>query len=735
MINEKEKKIIFISNRLPVTANIVNKKIILIPSSGGLATGLSSLSKKFNCLWVGFSGIPSNTATPAQNDFIKLELEKKYNSIPVNLTNHELKLYYNNFCNKTIWPLFHYFPYFTEYDLNSYEMYKTINYKFFDEFSKVFDGNIETCIWIQDYHLMILPQIIRNKFPKAKIGFFLHIPFPSFEIFRLLPWKKQIIEGLLGADLIGFHTYRYVTYFLNCALQIKGLENKFGIINTGERIIKADAFPMGIDYEKFNKCVRSPKIKKEINLITKQTGNSKVVISIDRLDYTKGILKRLEAVDLFLTKYPEYKEKIIFIMVSVPSRTDLDSYKSLKSRVDETVGRINGKYSIAGWNPIWYMYRSIEFEQVAALYSVSDTALVTPIRDGMNLVAKEYIAAQHKKTGVLIVSEMAGVADELSEAIIVNPNDIQEIADSIHLSLTMPFSEKKERLLLMSSRLKKYNIFKWANEFIEKLSVTDEIQKQADEKFFSNINLKVLFNKFKISEKRIFFLDYDGTLSPFKNKPSEASPDKELYNILNNLASDPKNEIVIISGRDKDTLGKWFDEINAILVAEHGIWLKYKNKKWKTLFNLDTKWKKFVYPILEKYTDRTPGTFIEEKNYSLAWHYRKADIQYAIERLGELKAELFSGIANLNLGIIDGNKVIEIKSLDINKGRTALRILNQRKYDFICAIGDDATDEDMFEHLPRKTATFKVGIGATKAKFYFNSYIEVRNFLTQITTV
>lgn len=728
------KKIILVSNRLPVTIEKSDDNNFAFNQSvGGLATGLSSVSQRYNCVWVGYPGILSNELSGIEKDTISTKLINNYKSYPVFLDSNEFKNYYNGFSNKTIWPLFHYFPYYANFEESSWEYYKIVNKKFFDKVVEIV--NEDDIVWIHDYQLMLLPKLIKDRFNNIKIGFFLHIPFPSYEVFRLLPWREEILEGLLGADLVGFHTFSYVRHFLNTVRRVLNYENTFGQITYKNRTIKVDAIPMGIDYNKFASSVNDRKVKKEINTLNKSLKGQKIILSIDRLDYTKGLLSRLEAFDLFLTKFPEYIEKVTFIMVAVPSRTKIDSYNELKNRVNETIGRINGKYSKIGWSPIRYIYRSLNFNVLSALYFLSNVALITPLRDGMNLVAKEYLASKSNKKGVLVLSETAGVAEELGEAITVNPNDKNKIAVALDIALKMGSEEQSERVKPMQERLRRNTVFKWVELFIEKLENVRNLEDKLSVRILDQENKKILINNYKNSKKRLFLLDYDGTLTGFTPKIDDARPDSELYKILDNLIKNSNNKIVIVSGRNKDSLSKFFDKRDITLVAEHGAWIKqsYANN-WTPLADLNIEWKKEIMPILEYYVDITPKSFIEDKSLSLVWHYRNSDLDLATIRLKELKGTLVSTVANLNLGIMDGHRVLEVKNLEYDKGKTSHKLIKEDSYDFILAAGDDTTDEDIFDVVTPYDYGYsiKIGLENSKAKFNLKNYNEMRSLLKEL---
>ena len=720
-------RLLIVSNRLPLTVIKREGKLSFQSSAGGLATGLGSFYKSYNALWIGWPGIALERLKGEEEKNIKDKLINEA-CLPIFLSQRNIENYYYGFCNKTIWPLFHYFPLYAVFIKNLWESYKRVNQAFCNtiiNFAKPDD-----IIWIHDYHLMLLPKLIREKIPEATISFFLHIPFPAFEIFRLLPWRKEILDGLLGADLIGFHTYDYVRHFLDSVRRIVGHEHSFGHISVNGRIVKIDVFPMGIDYERFHKAVKKGEVQKEINKLRKKLGERRIILSVDRMDYTKGIPQRLEAFDLLLEKYPEYRGKVTFILVAVPSRTKVEHYTLLKKQVDELVGRINGKYGTIEWMPVWYLYRSLPFSNLVALYNIADVAFVTPLRDGMNLIAKEFVATKSDQTGVLILSEMAGAAKELGEAIIINPNNKEEMLNALKEALTMTEEEQKERNKIMQKRLKRYNVVKWANDFIDRLCYIKRMQQELCIRKLTSKIRKRLINDYLKSNKRLILLDYDGTLVPLVEKPENAKPDSELIVILKNLVQESKNEVVIISGRDKNTLEKWFGSLNLGLIAEHGVWIK--DKKWEMIEPLKNDWKEQIKPILELYVDRTPGSFIEEKEFSLVWHYRKSDPELAEIRARELKDALLHLTANLKLEVLEGSKVIEIKDAGINKGRAALRWIQKEKWDFILAIGDDRTDEDVFAVLPKSAYSIKVGLSASQAKFNVDSQEDIRKLLREL---
>jgi len=700
-----------------------------VGSPGGLAIGLSSFAKTRNFLWIGWPGITSERLSVKEKADITKKLTQE-RCHPVFLSKKQVENFYHGFCNKTIWPLFHYFYLYAVYEDPYWQAYKEVNETFSETILKL--AKPDELIWIHDYQLMLVPQLIRKKLPQAQIGFFLHIPFPSFELFRLLPWRKEILKGLLGADLIGFHTYDYVRHFLSSTARIVGTEHSMGVLTIDDRIVKVDAFPMGIDYDRYSTAGEDAKVKKRLATIRKKVGGRKIIISIDRLDYTKGIIQRLEAFDLFLSQNPEYKEKVTLILVAVPSRTGVKDYVELRRQLEGLVGRINGEHGALGWVPVWYLYRFLPFDRLVALYNVADVALLTPLRDGMNLIAKEFVATKADGKGVLILSEMAGAASELGEAVIVNAHDKQEIIDAIKEALQMPVQEQVERNRLMQERLSRYTVTRWANDFIEALHDVEKTRQELSVRRLAKPIRERLINEYEKSSRRLFLLDYDGTLVAFAGRPEKAGPDKKLWALLQALTIEPKNEMVIISGRDKETLSYWLGNTNASLIAEHGAWIKEKGSDWHVTEPLLNDWKDTIRPILQLYADRTPGSFVEEKDFALVWHYRRADSELASLRTQELRDAVLNLTENLDIGVFEGSKILEVKNIGISKGHAAERWLAKAEWDFILAAGDDYTDEDMFSILPGNAYSIKIGYGISKARFSLDTVDELRLLLEQL---
>lgn len=723
-------KVHIVSNRLPLRIVIQQQKVAYEHTVGGLANGLHTLPSNRLGYWFGWPGIASaelEEVGPIKSvkATITSYLKKNEHCVPLFLSKQEIDEYYLGFSNRTLNPLFHYFPQSVVYNDTYWQTYLEVN----RQFAQLIARNIrpEDTVWIHDYHLLMLPQLLRKKFPELSIGFFLHIPFPSSELFKMLPWREQLIEGVLEADLIGFHTYDYARHFLNSLQSIKGVEHDSGWVSWKNRHIKIDTFPMGIDYQYFTHQASQTETASELKQLKKN--KTKIILSVDRLDYAKGILQKLYAFEKLLTIKKIHRKHVSLVLVVAPSRTKVQEYKQLKKSIDQIVGRINGRFGQLNWQPIWYLYQSVSQDELIGFYKQSDVLLVTSLRDGMNLVSKEYVASQTDEDGVVVLSERVGAAREMPESLLVNPNDINQIADRLDQALRMPKRQRKQRMKALQNRLAYYDIYWWSNSFLDQLEMVKNMQHQKQTRVLSSGIEERLYSQFAEAKSRLILLDYDGTLVGFKPRPEDATPPKVLLEILRKLSSCIATKIVILSGRDAHFIEHYLGQLPVTLVAEHGLVVKKDGKEWVSNNSISQEWKRDILPILQLYVNRTAGSFIEEKNHCLVWHYRQVDSQLAAQRLTELKDDLRSYKVDDELGFIEGNKVLEIKPSHITKGTLTRQFVDEEARDFILAIGDDATDEHMFEQLPDSAYSIKVGSGNTTARFRISSYQEVRKLL------
>ena len=734
-------KTIIVSNRLPIQISKVENNYKYTSSSGGLATGMNSIRKKEDFLWIGWPGISLDEIDKKSWRSVQKYLDEN-NYYPVNLQKKEIDEFYYGLSNKALWPLFHYFIEYSVFNINQWESYVEVNKKFSDTVIKnVEDGDI---VWVHDYQLLLCPKMIRDIKPNVTIGFFLHIPFPSFEIFRIFPWREELLQGILGADQIGFHTYDYERHFLSSVKRILKYDVKFNRVEMGTREVVVDTFSMGIDYQKFNSAAKKrlvekkskkSELKKQLDYHKKTSSGGKLILSIDRLDYTKGVVNRIKAFEIFLRKYPQYLEKVRLVMLTVPSRAAVSDYKKLKRETDEIVGRVNGEFATVNWTPIWYYYRNMDFEDLVDLYTTSDIAMITPVRDGMNLVAKEFISTRVEKDGILILSEMAGASKELFQAILVNPFDLNNMAEALYQAVNMSKVEQVERNRKMRKRLKRYNVEHWAKEFMKGLDLQSKNKIKSSATIIDSTMLNKIKSNFMSSSRKLVMLDYDGTLIDFNDKPKLAIPSQRLNILIDNICKQKNTDVYIISGRDQKFLSKHFDNFNINLIAEHGYFKKHANENWlEPNFIENQDWMADILPIFEAFTDRTPGTFIEKKKTSLVWHYRKTDPELASDWVVEFKTVLNS-LASDELQILDIVKGIEVSRGTINKGKSVIDILSDKKYDFILCAGDDITDESMFASLSKEAFSIKIGRKKTKANYFVDSPDELISVLEHIMKI
>eukprot|EP00475_Leptophrys_vorax_P019115 TRINITY_DN2611_c1_g1_i1.p1 TRINITY_DN2611_c1_g1~~TRINITY_DN2611_c1_g1_i1.p1 ORF type:complete len:551 (-),score=100.12 TRINITY_DN2611_c1_g1_i1:36-1688(-) len=468
-------RLIMASNRLPVTiTKTEDGSWSFSVSSGGLVTALSGLKQQIPFLWVGWVGLDVPKEEEAE---LARQLEENYGLFPVFLNKDLVDKYYNGFCNDILWPLFHYtpLPMFQpgrdmKFDSSQWDAYKEANLLFAEVIAKaVQPGDL---VWIHDYHLMMAPAMLREIVPNVTVGWFLHTPFPASDVYRVLPMRLELLQGVLMADLLGFHTYDYSRHFVSCCTKLLNLETTSEGIMFERHHCRVGVFPIGIDPEVFESTMSKPEVQKRIAELRRKFKGYKVLIGVDRLDYIKGMPHRLAALETLLRKYPQWREKVVLVQIAVPSRTAVIQYKQLCSEVNEMVGRINGRYGNFNYSPVHYLFRSVCLEELCALYAVADVCIVSSVRDGMNLVSHEYVVCQKKKCGVLILSEFAGAAQSLHGAICVNPWDSDDFADAIHRALTLSKTERQLKELTLYKYVTKNTASFWGTSFVGNLIQT-----------------------------------------------------------------------------------------------------------------------------------------------------------------------------------------------------------------------------------------------------------------------
>ncbi|XXF79278.1 bifunctional alpha,alpha-trehalose-phosphate synthase (UDP-forming)/trehalose-phosphatase [Myxococcaceae bacterium GXIMD 01537] len=716
-------RLLLVSNRLPVTVKADREGVSVVRSPGGLATGLSGPHEHSGGLWLGWPGDVSRL-TEAQRGEVESQLAG-LRCVPLYLSPSEVSRYYEGYANRVLWPLCHYLLDRVPRQDRDWDTYRKVNERFADLVARHYEPG--DTIWVHDYQLMLVPGMLRDRLPGARIGYFHHIPFPASELFRTLPHREELLRGLLGADLIGFHTLGYVRHFASSLLLLLGLDTDVDRIAYRGREVRVSAFPMGIDAASFDALAREGAVLEEARLFQESAGGQRLVIGVDRLDYTKGIPRRLLAVQRLLEREPKWRGKLRFVQVAVPSRTQVDAYATYRDQVDELVGRINGLYGTVHNVPIHYLYRSFNPRQLAALFRAADVILVTPIRDGMNLVAKEFCAARPDEDGVLILSEFAGAAAELGEAVIVNPYDVEAMADAIQQALEMPQEERRTRMRALRAQVAARDVHWWVRTFLDMLQSMPVVGGEGPASAFS------LLPRAKAAPELVLLLDYDGTLVPFAGRPEQAMPDRALRALLEKLAERPNTRVNIVSGRPRETLEAWLGMLPVGLHAEHGLWSRAApGAPWRSLEGVPVGWKERVRPLLDAFTMRVPGSFVEEKSASLAWHYRQVESEYGANQARELRLLLADALGP-ELEALPGNKVVEVRPRGVNKGRVVSTVLAASPEGaLVVALGDDRTDEDLFAALPEGALAIHAGGRPSRAAYRVGGPGEVRRFLSAL---
>jgi trehalose 6-phosphate synthase/phosphatase len=720
-------RLVLVSNRMPVTVRSDRRELAITPSAGGLATGLKGAHAREGSLWIGWPGDVSRLGEEQRRELDRRLRELRF--VPVHLSPAEISRFYEGFSNGVLWPLFHYLLEDVPFDSRDWKSYQGANERFADAVARHHEpGDI---VWIQDYQLTLVPELLRRRIPDARIGFFLHIPFPSSEVFRILPWRESILEGMLGADLIGFHTYSYARHFLTSLRRLLGLEPDVDTVRYRGRLVHLGVFPMGIDALAFESLASSPEVSEQVASILRQAAGEQILLAVDRLDYTKGILRRLLAFERLLERERSLRGRVRLVQVAVPSRTRVNAYALFRRQVDEMIGRINGALGGVGWVPVHYLYRAISERQLAALYRSANVMMVTPLRDGMNLVAKEFVATRSDEDGVLVLSEFAGAATELGEALHVNPYDIDRMATVMRQALTMPKAERTARMRGLRRRVLSNDVHRWVGAFLQTLEQQTAAFSAGQQRFSSPEEIEELTHRLREAERLLLLLDYDGTLVSFSSAPELAAPDAELRELLRALSARRGTLVHVVSGRTRESVDRWLGDLPIGLHAEHGFASRMgSGRQWTTVGEVSLAWKEKAQPILEQFVASTPGALIEDKTAGIAWHYRMADPEFGELQAKELRLLLGELLQNAPVEILLGDRVVELRVQGIHKGRVLGSILVENPGPiWILAMGDDRTDQELFSSLPPQSDIVQVGRGPTLAPYRLVSPAEARALL------
>ena len=686
--------LVLVSNRLPFRAERDGRGLRLARSPGGLVSALEPVLEQRGGVWVGWAGATREDAEDAGGIALPDSGRVRYHPVP--LSSGEVAQYYGGFSNRTLWPLFHYFVGHTTIDTGFWRAYDKVNERFAEAATAASQPG--ALVWVHDYQLLRAPYYVRRLVPDARLALFLHIPFPAADVFRVLPWSRSLLEGMLACDLLGFQVPSYVQHFLTCAERLLGCEvdRTAGVARFEGREVAVEAHPISIDVGVVEDLARrleaAPRRRSADRLIE--------ILGVDRLDYTKGIFERLLAIERLLERHPAYRRRVRFTQVMVPSRERVAEYSELKRQLDETVGRINGRFSERGWSPLSYLVRALPPEELVPLYRHSDVALVTPLRDGMNLVAKEYVAAQLEDDGVLILSEMAGAADELQEALLVNPFDIEAVAEALHRAIAMSEDERHARMSALRDRVRANDVHAWVNRFVESAERASDRASRAVASPADVIRRRLAP---WLSQRRAvaLFLDYDGTLTPLVSRPEDARLADAARETLERAARTPNLDVSVVSGRALDDVKRMVGVSGLTYVGNHG-------------FEIEGPGLVFRHEGADAYRAALDaaaedlaglgvgGGWVERKGLTLAYHLRQV-APAERDRAARLAEAV---LRRRRLRVALGTLVVEGRpALDWHKGRAVLHVLVHRHgVDWPARIralyiGDDVTDEDAFRSL------------------------------------
>ncbi|CAH1407753.1 unnamed protein product [Nezara viridula] len=744
-------KLIVVSNRLPfVLKKNSEDELERVPSAGGLVTAVGPVVIQGNGLWVGWPGPNYKSGTPipesSPEDASPSAKLLSSNIIPVEIDQNLMNNFYNGCCNATFWPLFHLMPDKAVFNVDYWQAFRKANFLFaetvisaLNKQSKKSTEKESTLIWLHDYHLMLAANTIREVVHKTtitgieleefhiltapdlknanfKLAFFLHIPFPPWDILRIFPWVDDLLQGLLGNDMIGFHTKDYCMNFIECCR--RGLKCRVDtenlLVEHGARTIKVCPLPIGVPYERFQELARNA------SNVIKEPG-IKLILGVDRLDYTKGIQNRLLGFQRLLEKKPDLIGKVTLLQIAVPSRQDVKEYQDLKEAMDKLVGNINGQFSTPKWSPIRYIFGTVRQEELAGYYRDSDVALITPFRDGMNLVAKEFVSCQIKNPpGVLIISPFAGAAEQMEEALIANPYEIDDIVDTLIRALEMPNDEKMLRINYLKQREQSQDVHFWMKSF---LKVMGEIIESDGEDIRPTLFHPVSFSDFDEYCKKILqgkkqlalLLDFDGTLAPIVKRPELAALPAETKEILTRLSQNPRIHISIVSGRNVKNVMEMVGIKNITYAGNHGMEIIQSDGN-HFLFPMPIEFQEKAAQLVKDLQEQVvkEGAWVENKGLTLTLHYRETPFEWRTEIVSKAR----SLIEAAGFKASHAHEALEAKPpIDWHKGRACIYILRTAfGLDWterlnIIYVGDDTTDEDAMRALKGMAISFRITQG------------------------
>ena len=687
---DKPGKVILASYRLPLD----RKDDAIIPKkNGGIISAALSLQKERELIWVGLAQEGSNVVQDSKFKMRPVEID------PETATGH-----FSGFCKGMIWRLFHYSDQESStFQRQYWDSYLKVNERFAEEIAQIYQPN--DLVLIQDYHLMALPGILRKTLPTAHISYFHHIPWPSSELYRALPVRNDLLKLVLEADVVGFQTYGYLRHFLSACTRLLGYETKDKwVFLPSSRVCRLGVQPIGIDPLECEATLQNEETKKKAAELLETFKGKKIIVSRDNMEGIKGIPRKLKAFKYFLENYKEWHGKVVWFLEARPTGELLSTpqYLQLSHEIEILVGSINGTFSTIDWIPI-YFKKKISWKEYCALNSISDLCFLTPLRDGMNLTCMEYIACQQEKKSPLILSEFIGAAQCLSGAFLVNPYNEKQVAQTLDTCLSISEKEKQSRFKNNWEYVHQHTSIIWINSLVRTLQDLPTVSGTTDDvRMAPDFDQQEVEKTWKNAKKRLIFLDYDGTLTPIVSRPELAVPTPLLLEKLKELASNPANIVFIVSGRGREFFKEiGLDKLDLGFSCEHGSFIRppKADAEWQSVRDeCDLSWKDDVLSLFEDFTDRTPGSHIETKEINYTWHYRNADPDHGEHQMKELLSLL--NTSNLPIDVLVGKKCLEVRPPGVTKGASIRKIITRYPdADFAFGVGDDRTDEDMFEEV------------------------------------
>ncbi|XP_047978594.1 alpha,alpha-trehalose-phosphate synthase [UDP-forming] 6-like isoform X1 [Salvia hispanica] len=729
---------------------------------------------------------------PNDQDEVSQILLETFKCIPTFLPPDLYSRYYHGFCKQQLWPLFHYMLPLSpdlggRFNRSLWQAYVSVNKIFADRIMEVINPE-DDFVWVHDYHLMVLPTFLRKRFNRVKLGFFLHSPFPSSEIYKTLPIREEVLRGLLNSDLIGFHTFDYARHFLSCCSRMLGIsyESKRGYIGLDYygRTVSIKILPVGIHMGQLQSVLSLPETEAKVAELVKQfSGQGRtLLLGVDDLDIFKGISLKLLAMEQLLLQHPEKKGKVVLVQIALPARGKGKDVKEVQDEIYATVKRINETFGEPGYDPVILIDQPPKFYERVAYYVAAECCLVTAVRDGMNLIPYEYVISRQgnerldkilgpeastPKKSMLVVSEFIGCSPSLSGAIRVNPWNIDAVAEAMESAIVMEEPEKRLRHEKHYKYVSTHDVSYWGKSFLQDLERTckDHVRRRcwgigfglsfrvvALDPNFRKLAMEHIVSAYKRTKTRAILLDYDGTLMP--QDSIDKKPSSKTLDILNSLCRDKNNVVFIVSSRPRDKLDAWFSSCDKLgIAAEHGYFMRMKrDEEWETSIPaVECNWKQIAEPVMQLYTETTDGSVIEPKEISMAWCYEDADPDFGSCQAKELLDHLESVLANEPVTVKSDSNCVEVKPQGVSKGLVAKRLLSLMQErgmlpDFVLCIGDDRSDEDMFEVISSSTTgpsiapnaevfACTVGRKPSKAKYYLDDTAEIVRLMKGLASV